>query len=175
MVHRGRRAESGSAMIEFAMIAPVFFLLLFASLESGMMFFAHSTLQNAVMDTARLIRTGQAQEENMSQSDFRAQVCARIAPFLSCDGETLHLDIRAYASFGDPGIPAPIDEQGQLSGDIDNFQLGESSEDGEDTLIMYRAFYKWQLYTPLFGQYLSNLDGNVRLLTSSAAFRNEPF
>ena len=57
----GKRGNSGSAAVEFALIAPVFFLLLFAIFETGMLFFADMTLENGVAVTARLIRTGQAQ------------------------------------------------------------------------------------------------------------------
>ncbi len=52
-------ADKGSAAIEFAMIAPVFFMLLMGTVEAGTMFFAQSALQNAVNDTARMVRTGQ--------------------------------------------------------------------------------------------------------------------
>ena len=49
----------GSAAIEFAMVAPVFFVLLMGTIEAGVIFFAQSALQNALNDTARLVRTGQ--------------------------------------------------------------------------------------------------------------------
>ena len=73
----GKRANSGSAMAEFALIAPIFFLMSFAILETGMMFFANMTLENAVAVTGRLIRTGQAQSGNVSQSQFRTAICDR--------------------------------------------------------------------------------------------------
>ena len=52
-------ANKGSAAVEFAMVAPVFFLILMATIESGVIFFGQSVLQNAVNDAARLVRTGQ--------------------------------------------------------------------------------------------------------------------
>lgn len=52
-------AIKGSAAIEFALVAPVFFILLMGTIETGVIFFAQATLQNAVNDTARLVRTGQ--------------------------------------------------------------------------------------------------------------------
>jgi Flp pilus assembly protein TadG len=171
----GKQAEAGNAMVEFAMIAPVFFTLLFASLETGLAYFANMTLQNGVMETSRLIRTGQAQNSNMSQAAFRNTLCAEISPLLSCDGSKLYIDIRSFTSFGNAGVPEPIDGAGEMSGGMDNYQLGQSSQSGTQTIILYRAFYKWQLFTPLFAQYFANMNGNIRLLSSSAAFKNEPF
>ena len=48
------RSRSGSAAVEFAFIAPVFFMFLFGIFEGGIMFFG----QAAVQDAARLIRAG---------------------------------------------------------------------------------------------------------------------
>jgi hypothetical protein len=38
-----------------------------------------------------------------------------------------------------------------------------------------RAFYTWQLFTPLFGNYFANMANNQRLLSASVAFKNEPY
>jgi Flp pilus assembly protein TadG len=55
---RLRRDRSGSAAVEFAMIAAPFFLLLFAMIEVAAVFFTGTVLENAVLETARQIRTG---------------------------------------------------------------------------------------------------------------------
>ena len=62
ILRRRLRADSrkGSAAIEFAFVAPVFFVLLMGIFEAGIMFFAQAALQNAVTDLGRQIRTGQA-------------------------------------------------------------------------------------------------------------------
>mgnify|MGYP003349390077 FL=1 len=49
----GPRATSGSAAVEFAMIAPIFLLLLFAILEVALSFYADQILTNAVIETGR--------------------------------------------------------------------------------------------------------------------------
>ncbi len=40
-------AEKGSAAIEFAFVAPVFFVLLMGTFEAAIMFFSQAVLQNA--------------------------------------------------------------------------------------------------------------------------------
>jgi Flp pilus assembly protein TadG len=172
---RGRRARAGSAAIEFAMIAPLFFLMLFATLETGLAYFANMTLQNAVQQTARVIRTGQASKQNMTQAQFRQKVCDQVKVLLSCDGEKLYIDVRSFGSFGGAAYPAPLDAQQNMNGGLDSFDLGDSSANGGQAIVLFRAFYKWQLFTPMFGQYFANMSGNQRLLTASIAFRNEPY
>ncbi len=70
------------------MIAPVFFLLLMATVEVGVIFFAQSSLQNAVNDVARMVRTGQTNcfstglNNNcvaITQQQFRTQICNEVS------------------------------------------------------------------------------------------------
>src|SRR3546814_16186245 len=56
------RDERGSALIEFALIAPPFFLLLFGTVEVSMMFFASAVLEGAPKEAATLLRHGQVPE-----------------------------------------------------------------------------------------------------------------
>jgi hypothetical protein len=47
--HRAR----GQALVEFALVAPIFFLLLFAVIEGGRFIFYYETLNNATREGAR--------------------------------------------------------------------------------------------------------------------------
>src|ERR1700674_1936102 len=58
---RFRRNRRGSAAVEFALVAPVFFALLFAIIETGIMFFANQVLESITQNAARQVPTGQAQ------------------------------------------------------------------------------------------------------------------
>ena len=175
---RNGRGNSGSAAIEFALIAPTFFLLIFAILETGLVFFADMTLENAVQTTGRLIRTGQAQNQNLTQDQFRAALCDKVSFLLSCDSGSLLIDVRSFTNFGMAGYPQALDAQGNLNPDLNSYQPGGSSQvNGQNAIVLVRAFYKWPLLTPLFGHYFSNMgDGsNLRLISSSVAFKNEPY
>jgi Flp pilus assembly pilin Flp len=74
---RFARHQDGAAAVEFALVAVPFLALLFAILETALVFFAGQTLEAAVTDAGRLIMTGQAQ--GFSQADFKTQVCNRLA------------------------------------------------------------------------------------------------
>jgi len=50
--------DSGSTMVEFALVGTLFFLLIFAVIDFGFLFYAEVTLQNAVRQAARYAITG---------------------------------------------------------------------------------------------------------------------
>ncbi len=155
-------------MIEFALIAPVFFLLLFSIMEIGIIFFAQSTLQTGANDVARLVRTGQAQGQSMTQSAIRTRVCADIAPLIPCDNN-LSIDVQSFANFGNVSFTPPLDANGNMRM-MNAFQTG-----GACDVVLVRVFYAWTVFTPVLTPFLSNMANGKHLLYSAASFRNEPF
>ena len=51
--NRSHRRSRGQAMVEFALVAPMFFLLLFGIIEAGRFIFYYETLSNATREGAR--------------------------------------------------------------------------------------------------------------------------
>src|SRR3954454_1084433 len=98
---RLKRDRDGAAAVEFAIIAPIFFFLMFVSAQTALIFIAEQVMDNAVFETARLIRTGQAQTGPMSQSDFKTAMCAKMSIFISCNSSSFYLDVKKYANFTD--------------------------------------------------------------------------
>jgi len=168
----------GSAAVEFAMVAPVFFVLLMGTIEAGVIFFAQSALQNALNDTARLVRTGQTgcfttaggNCVAMTQAQFRTRLCSEVSLLLQdCSGSSLQFDINAYPSgFSSASNASPI-----VAGDLPvltAFNVGNACD-----VVLARAFYKWPVFTPGLRYFLANVGGSYHLLASAAAFRNEPY
>ena len=63
---RFRGNRRGSAAVEFALVAPMFFGLLFAIIETALVFFSGQVLETIAQDSARAILTGQAQAQGGS-------------------------------------------------------------------------------------------------------------
>jgi Flp pilus assembly protein TadG len=165
---RLRRNEDGSVAIEFAIIAPVFFFLMFVIAETALVFIAEQVLENAVFETARLIRTGQAQNANMSEADFKAEVCGRASIFIDCDGADFYLDVRSFDKFQDVQFEPPVDED-------DNFTEPQFDYGQQSDIVVVRTYYQWPI-NPVMGRQWLNLMGNGKLLIGSfSVFRNEPF
>src|ERR1700742_750258 len=94
---RFRRNRRDSAAVEFALVAPVFFALLFAIIETALMFFASQVLETITQDSARMIFTGQAQQASYTQAQFSTYVCGQIPALFDCN--SVWIDVEATSSF----------------------------------------------------------------------------
>ena len=84
ILRRFGRNRRGSAAVEFALVAPVFFALLFAIIETAIVFFAGQVLETVTQDSARLIMTGQAQTAAYTQAQFKTLVCSKVVALFDC-------------------------------------------------------------------------------------------
>jgi Flp pilus assembly protein TadG len=168
LVRRFSRNRGGSAAVEFALVAPMFFCLIFAILETALVFFAGQLLEIGTQDTARLLLTNQA-EGTMNAQQFHDNLCGRISALMSC--ANLYVDVKTYSSFTaitPANLALPIDAGGNL---INNFTY-PTPNPGDTVLV--RAYYQWPIYVTKLGYNLSNMSGNYYLLNATAAFRVEP-
>ncbi len=150
------------------MIVGPFFALIFAVVESTMIFFASVTLENGLLETSRLIRTGQAQQAAMTGAQFKDELCDRIDMMLDCD--SLTVEVQTFDEFGSVAFANPINEDGEFTIDP-AFDAG-----GGGDIVLVRTFYSWNVFTPGVGFVMANMNGGTqRLLSASTAFRNEPF
>jgi Flp pilus assembly protein TadG len=178
-LRRFRRNRRGSAAVEFALVAPVFFALLFAILETAIMFFATQVLETMTQDAARTVLTGQAQSGAVSAckvagqpapctlGTFTTYVCSQIPALFSCPN--LYVDVESYSSFSSVVINSQIDSSNNF---INNMQY---TPGGPGDIVVVRVFYQWPLFVTGLGYNISNLAGSKRLLVATAAFRNEPY
>lgn len=163
-----RRSQDGSAAVEFAMIAPIFFALIFAVIETGLVFMAGQVLETGVEDGARLVYTSQT----TSATDFKSAICSRVSVLMDCT--KLDIDVRSY----DPGtsitINDPIDASGKYVSNGFVYQPpAYSSNTPTSKTVVVRAFYQWPLYVTGLGYNIANIDRgtstNKRLLAATAA------
>lgn len=166
VARRFARNSRASTAVEFALVAPVFFGLLFAIIEIALLFFAGQVLETGVQDSARLILTGQAQNASYSKAQFKSDLCNRVSILFNCNG--LYIDVSSYSSFNNVSITSPIVNQNFV--DTTQYSPGNAGD-----IVVVRAFYQWPLYVTGLGLNIANLSGRKRLLTSTAAFRNEPY
>jgi Flp pilus assembly protein TadG len=167
-LRRFRRNRRGSAAVEFALVAPVFFALLFAIIETAIVFFAGQVLETVTQDSARFIMTGQAQTGGYSQAQFKTYVCGKISVLFDCVNG-VYVDVQNYPAFSGVSISDPIDA-GKNFVPPNNYSPG-----GPGDIVVVRLFYQWPLVVTGLGYNISNLSGSKRLLTATAAFRNEPY
>ncbi|MBG1233950.1 TadE/TadG family type IV pilus assembly protein [Aestuariivirga litoralis] len=170
---RFERSERGVAAIEFALLAPPFFLILGAIMETGLMFFAEYTIQTAVQDSARLVRTGQVQGV-LSASQFKAKICNLVSVILDCtSGVTVY--VRSATNFATLKSTVPDfltigPTVGSTQGASACYDTGTTSKPA-----VVVATYDWK-FNMLGMSQLSNISGGTtRRLVGFAIFQNEPF
>jgi Flp pilus assembly protein TadG len=163
------RDQRGATAIEFGLVAIPFIALMFAILETALIFFAGQTLETAVTSAARLIRTGQAQQQGLSSEAFKTKVCSQVMALFDCTSK-LKIDVSKFSSFAEVDLSKPVDAgTGNLKTNF-NYAPGVGGD-----IVVVRAFYEWPTFVKLLGLNLSNMPNGSHLLSATAAFRNEPF
>lgn len=148
------RRQSGATLVEMAIIAPVFLLVLVAIIELSMMFFATLTMQYAVREGGRFAITGRCSETGAANQQRFNTVIARIrdnsmgmydrtSPVISVNGTQYSTKTYSNAMFG-------------AAGDILVIQLDSS----------------WPVSTPVLSSFFTN---GVYRFTVAATMRNEIF
>jgi Flp pilus assembly protein TadG len=132
-------------LVEFALVAPLFFLLLFGVLDFGRLFNTQITLQNALREAGRFAVTGQSLP-GLSRVDSIIQKAQQAS------GMTLN--------------PSDI----QISSTSTNAGPGRAGGPGDTVTISLS--YDLHLLTPIIGKFFPN---GVYHFTVSTTFKNEPF
>ena len=177
MLRRFRGSRRGSAAVEFALVAPMFFALLFAILESALMFLASQVLESASQSSARVLLTGQAQSGSVtacavsgvstpcSQTTFKAYVCSQIPALFDCS--KLYVDVVSTNSFGALSLTS-YGNSCSFNPTGVQYNAGTAGQ-----VVVVRLFYQWPLFVTGLGFNMG--CSNKRLLIATAAFKNEPF
>jgi Flp pilus assembly protein TadG len=175
LLKKFRRDSSGATAVEFAMIAPVFFLMLFVIAETGLMMFTEYVLQTSVQEAARFVRTGQAQSTGMAAADFKGKVCRLASVIINCNSKvTVYL--ASAKTFGTlQGTMPSYLGVGKLPGGApgpSSFQPG-----GPTCAVGLIATYDWDFSVPYFMSFMANMSGNTttRRLAGIVMLKNEPF
>jgi Flp pilus assembly protein TadG len=168
VLRRFARRQEGAAAVEFALVAAPFLALVFAIMESALVFFAGQALETAAADSARLIMTGQAQTQGYTEQKFKEAVCAKIVALFNCE-VGLKVDVKSYTKFADANLPKPIDDKGNLT-ISPGYNPGGASQ-----ITVLRLVYEWPVYVSLAGLNLTDIKGSHRLLMATVVFCNEPF
>jgi Flp pilus assembly protein TadG len=180
---RFRRDNRGSAAVEFSLVAVPFFALLFAIIETALVFFAGQVLETAVQDAGRKIYTHQLQDAGLTTAQAKAQfmtdLCGLASILMSCTaaGGTgfVDTDVKYYPAGTAITITDPIDAGGNYDPSGFTFTLPPSGSTGT---VVVRGFYQWPLVVTGLGYNIANISrgtsNSKRLLAATVAFHVEP-
>jgi Flp pilus assembly protein TadG len=169
LLRRRKGTREGSTAVEFAMIALPFFLLLFGILEIGLLLLLDAVVETAVSDVGRLVRTGQAQQQTLTADDIKRKLCENMSVFSADCPTRSFIDVQVVDNFSTPVAPDPL-----ASGVFDQSKL-VYRPGGPGDRILVRIWYEQPIATPFIAQALSRTTDHKVYLTTSLAFRNEPY
>ncbi len=170
LVKRLRKDCDGATAVEFAMVSGPFLMLLFGIIAVGLYFFTTFSLENAVEQASRVIRTGQAQQNGMTAEDFKAAVCQYVPGHIDCAGK-ITINVRSFANPSDitaAAIPSCLDGGGNLN-TVTDFVPGNAN-----SVVLVMLCYQWDMAKwPWLN--LSNMGGDAMLIQATTVFRTEPY
>lgn len=180
---RFRRDESGTAAIEFAVIAPVLLLIMFGIIEFSLAMFMQSVMEGATTLSSRLGKTGYSQQGISREDTIRAALNQRAGTFLDVDEITI--TSKFYGQFDQIGDEEPyIDtnhnhryDTGETYTDVNgnghwDADMAEPGYGDANDIVVYTVTYPWQIMTPVMRPFF---DNGILPLRSVAVVKNEPY
>jgi Flp pilus assembly protein TadG len=170
---RFAKSDSGVAAVEFALVVFPFVLLLGVIIETGVMMFTEYTLQAAVQNASRLMRTGQAQSGAMNSAAFKAEICKTAGIIMNCtSGVTVYTD--SAPTFAALQGKLPISTNVGVAADgtagAASYQCGAPLE-----AVGVVATYDWNFIFPFMSFNANTSVTTKKRLVGIAMFANEPF
>jgi len=183
-MRRFLRRSDGSSALEFALVAPVFIMMMIGILEISVMAFASSLLEGGLREAARFGITGLPPGGGTREQAIVNIINQHGVGFVTVT--TADVSNKVYPNFSDIGQPEPYDDL-DSSGDI---STGDTYEDvncsgtwesdmasvgagqGSDVVI-FQVDYQHPMLTGLLSPFMGS--GGKVPLSASVAVRNEPF
>jgi Flp pilus assembly protein TadG len=135
--------------------------------------FAEYVLQTSVQDAARLVRTGQAQDQQLTADDFKDEVCKLSGIVMDCTDITVYMTSATSFAALEAAVPSADEVGNSYGGPVGptSYSCGAPSQ-----AVALIATYDWNFSVPFLGQHFGNVDGgSKRRLAGITIFQNEPF
>ena len=151
-LRRCQRAR-GQSLAEFALVAPIFLLLLFTIIQLGLVFGAHNGLVDGVRSAARRAATFRINEQSFDSTVFPFSVPGSI-----CNTVQTELTDRLRGAQGQELLVGYV--AANLSSTI-AYEWQQNPESGHYFLVAHiTATYKNPLYVPLVSFFLDGSDAS---------------
>lgn len=181
---RRRSGQRGATAVEFAMIAPFYFLLIIGIMETAMVMFAQHVLECAAANASRTGKTGYVGAAQ-TQADTIKTTVNNLASFLMDSGK-ITITAMSYKSMSAIGSGEPfVDANGNGKWDTgENYtdsngngkydtDVGAAGYGASGDIVVYTISYPWPIMTPAMTPFLGK-DG-ILTLQSRVVVKNEPY
>ncbi|MCI5050658.1 MAG: pilus assembly protein [Rickettsiales bacterium] len=164
--------QSGNTLIEFALVAPVFFFLVLGTLEFALILHVSSLVEHATHEGARIAMTGNVYDSSAGSRDanIKQHIRRNLSSWLqdkdvSAEDEQLRITSLVFPDFGSVGV--------------DGEEVGTDSFGGSNQVVMYSVLFQWYIITPFLGEMFKTGEtengDNVFEMSSTVIIKNECF
>jgi Flp pilus assembly protein TadG len=164
---RFAKAKGGSTLIEFALLAPVFFMLVIGLVEFVLFQYKTYALNHVVYEAARNLQTGEVQNSGSMATAFHDEVCEAAGPMIDC--EKIIFDVRAFDAIDEISYPpVEFDDDGNPMNFV--FEPG-----GPEQYSVVRASIHHQFVTPFMDKLFRIGPDMPAIVNAYCVVRNEPW
>lgn len=160
----------GSTLVEFAIVAPAFFALLIATLQTALTMFTQQAIQSAAEYAARRLSVGDPQKANENATTFKTSLCGQLPDYLNCT--KLLVDVRSADTLPALDTSSPITDR---NGDGTYKGTTGYSPGGPNSYVIIRLLYVWNTTLGPLNFDLSNLGKGQRLVIGTLVVKTEPY
>jgi Flp pilus assembly protein TadG len=161
------KAEGGNVLIEFALLAPVFFMLVMGLVEFVLYQYKVYALNHVVYEAARNLQTGEVQSNSDMQAAFEDEVCNASGVLVDCS--EISFDVRSFDDLEDVTYPpVTFDSDGLPTNFV--FQPG-----GANKYSVVRAAMPHQFITPFMDELFHMGPDMPAIVNSYVIVKNEPW
>ena len=161
------KEKGGNTLIEFALLAPVFFMLVMGLVEFVLYQYKSYALNHVTYEAARNLQTGEVQSSaNMLQA-FKDVVCAHSGLMIDCN--EIYFDVRSFDAIKDITYPpVTFDSEGKPT----NFKFEPG---GANKYSVVRAAMHHQFVTPFMDKLFRMGPDMPAIVNSFSIVKNEPW
>lgn len=160
--------ESGSAIVEFALVAPLFILVLFAAIQISIVLLVQNALDTAAREASRVGITGQTQSGETRSQHLNSVIVNTLRIYSGgfIKPGDVKILVKSYADLSDVNNPEPFvdtngdgkydpgepftDVNGNGVWDADQGVTGSFGLSGQ--VVEYDISYTWDTVFPIFGR-----------------------
>jgi Flp pilus assembly protein TadG len=161
------RARGGNVIIEFALLAPIFFMSVVGLIEFVLYQYKTYALNHVVYEAARNLQTGEVQNSDDMDEAFRTEACLHASGLINCGD--IRFDVRSFVALADVNFQAPVfDENGNPTNFV--FLPGGPSE-----YSVVRAAIHHEFVTPFMAELFGMGPDLPAIVNAYVVVKNEPW
>jgi Flp pilus assembly pilin Flp len=179
-----KRNQAGVTAVEFALISPIFFLLVVGIIQISLAMLAQNLMEGATFAASRMGKTGYVATGQTREATILSVLSQRAGMLLDINKVTI--TSKVYQQFSQVGQPEPfidangngiwdpgenytdVNGNGQYDKDMGVAGLGNSAQ-----VVVYTISYPWAVVPPMIARLMGT--AGVLNLTARTVVQNEPY